>query len=63
MPLSQRMGIKLASTTVTVISFGRSRCTAPSMTASSMSSCLKTFPLVSRREPEEKLLSVCVVLI
>src|SRR5215467_14101933 len=30
-PVSHKIGIKLASTAVTVISFGRSRCTAPWM--------------------------------
>ena len=34
MPVSHRMGTKLASTAVTVMSFGRSRSTAPSMAAS-----------------------------
>ena len=37
MPVSQRIGTKLASTAVTVISFGRSRWTAPSIAAASMS--------------------------
>jgi len=35
MPLSARIGARLASTAVTVISFGRSRCTAPSIAAAS----------------------------
>src|SRR5438874_1874266 len=33
-PLAQRIGIRLARTAQTVINFGRSRCTAPSMAAS-----------------------------
>src|SRR6202035_108152 len=48
-PDSQRMGTRLASTTHTVISLGRSRCTAPSMTAASTSSCRSGTPVASRR--------------
>ena len=33
-PLPHRMGSKPATITVTVIAFGRTRCTAPSITAS-----------------------------
>src|SRR6266481_5724526 len=44
-----RMGIRLAKTTQTVISFGRKRCTAPSIVASSMSSCFSGFPDARRR--------------
>ncbi len=47
-PVSQRMGRRLARTAVTVISFGRNLCTAPSMAAASMSSCLRGTPEESR---------------
>src|SRR5271169_1705556 len=43
-PLAQRMGIRLARTALTVISLGRSRCTAPSMAASSMSASVSGRP-------------------
>ena len=38
-PVSHRMLIRLARTTQTVMSFGRNRWTAPSITAASISSC------------------------
>ena len=47
-PVSHRMGTRLARTTQTVINFGRSRCTAPSITAASMSSCFSGAPDLSR---------------
>jgi hypothetical protein len=48
LPLAQRIGIKLARTEQTVMSFGRSRCTAPSMAASSISAFESGRPEVSR---------------
>src|SRR5580700_230185 len=44
-PVSQRIGMRLARTAHTVINFGLSRWTAPSITAASMSSCLSGTPV------------------
>jgi|SRR6266481_6441356 len=44
MPLSHKIGIKLASTAVTVMSLGRKHCTAPAIAAVSMSSCRSGTP-------------------
>ena len=49
MPVSQKMGTRLAITTLTVISLGRSRWTAPSITAASISSCFSGTPEAKRR--------------
>src|SRR6516164_1839559 len=48
-PVSHRMGTRLARTTLTVMTFGRNLWTASSIMASSMSSCRTGFPLASLR--------------
>src|SRR6185437_12544422 len=42
-PVSHRIGARLARTAITVISFGRRRCTAPSIVAASISEALRSW--------------------
>jgi hypothetical protein len=57
-PVVHRTGAKLCKTAMPVINFGRKRRTAPSMVASSMSSCLSGTPGSSTRNRHHRIISV-----